>query len=189
MSKLFNKYQIGKMTESAVNKAYSTLRSIANKRIERLDKQGLGRTNVKFPTIQTIHDTDKFSVRDALADVSRFLRSDRTTVRGEKAFIKHFQEQMTESGYGDLVSTREDIYNMIDYMDYLREVYSDKLFDSGDALDVLQQGKRLNIPMEKLKDNYDLFASNIDKMENLRRSPGGRAFSQNRINNLIKKWS
>lgn len=189
MSKLFNKYQIGKMTESAVNKAYSTLRSIANKRIERLDKQGLGRTNVKFPTIQTIKDTDKFSVRDALADVSRFLRSDRTTVRGEKAFIKHFQEQMSESGYGDLVSTREDIYNMIDYMDYLREVYSDKLFDSGDALDVLQQGKRLNIPMEKLKENYDLFASNIDKMENLRRSPGGRAFSQNRIKNLIKKWS
>lgn len=189
MSKLFNKYQIGKMTESAVNKAYSTLRSIANKRIERLDRAGLGRNNVKFPTIQTIKDTDKFSIRDALADVSRFLRSDRTTVRGEKAFIKNFQEQMTASGYGDLVSTREDIYNMIDYMDYLREVYSDKLFDSGDALDVLQQGKRLNIPMEKLKENYDLFASNIDKMENLRRSPGGRAFSQNRINNLIKKWS
>jgi hypothetical protein len=189
MSRLFNKYQIGKMTESAVHKAYSTLRSIANKRIERLDRAGLGRTNVKFPTIQTIKDTDKFSVRDALADVSKFLRSDRTTVRGEKQFINHFQEQMTESGYGDLVSTREDIYNMIDYMDYLREVYSDKLFDSGDALDVLQQGKRLNIPMEKLKENYDLFASNIDKMENLRRSPGGRAFSQNRIKNLIKKWS
>ena len=188
MSKLFNKYQIGKMTDSAVNKSYSTLRSIANKRIERLDRAGLGRTNVKFPTIQTIKDTDKFSVRDALADVSNFLRSNRTTVRGEKAFINHFQDVMEEKGYSDLVSTREDIYNMIDYMDYLREVYSDKLFDSGDALDVLQQGKRLNIPMDKLKENYDLFASNIDKMENLRRSPGGRAFSQNRINNLIKKW-
>ena len=95
---------------------------------------------------------------------------------------------MIEKGYSDLVSTNEDIYNMIDYMDYLREQYGEKLFDSGDALDVLQEGQRLNIPPEKLRENYDLFASNIDKMEKLRKSPGGREFSQARINKLIKKW-
>lgn len=102
--------------------------------------------------------------------------------------MNEFRETMTEKGYGDLVQTNEDIYNMIDYMDYLREQYSEKLFDSGDALDVLQEGQRLNIPPEKLRENYDLFASNLDKMEKLRKSPGGREFSQSRINKLIRKW-
>ena len=125
----------------------------------------------------------------ALADVQKFLKSSRTTVSGVKKFMKDFRETMTEKGYGDLVQTNEDVNQMIEYMDYLREIYSEKLFDSGDALDVLQQGQRLNIPPERLRGNYDLFASNLEKMEKLRRSPGGKEFSQSRIDKLIKKWS
>lgn len=187
--KLYSPHQIDKLSTRAMNKAYSTLRSVANKRIQRMVEQGLGRTKALFPTIQQISESGKFTVKSALADVSMFLRSERTTVKGEKKFIRHFQEQMTERGYGDLVQTRADIYEMIDYMDHLREIYSDKLFDSGDALDVLQQGHRLNIPIEKLSENYGLFVANLEKMEKLRPSPGGKSFSQRRINNLINKWS
>ena len=186
--KLFRPHEIDKLSSRAMNKAYSTLRSVANKRIQRMTAQGLGRGKSLFPTIQQIESTDKLTIKSALADVSSFLRSERTTVKGEKKFIRHFQEEMTNKGYGDLVQTREDIYNMLDYMDHLREIYSDKLFDSGDALDVLQQGQRLNIPIEQLEENYDLFASNLEKMEKLRPSPGKKAFSLRRIKNLIKKW-
>lgn len=186
--KLFSPHQIDKLSARAMNAAYSTLRSVANKRIRRMTEQGLGRGKALFPTIKQIEETGKFTIKSALADVSMFLRSERTTVKGEKKFIRHFQEQMTEQGYGELVQTREDIYNMIDYMDHLREIYSDKLFDSGDALDVLQQGQRLNIPLEMLEENYDLFASNLEKMEKLRVSPGKKAFSMRRMKNLIKKW-
>lgn len=186
---LFTPSQIRKLGEGAVNEAYSALRSVANKRIQRMTEQGLGRSTSQFPTIQQIKESYYGDVRSALGDVSKFLKSPRTTVKGEKKFIKEFQDTMTDKGYGDLVQTREDIYNMIDFMEDLREQYSDKLFDSGDALDVLQEGQRLNIPLEKLQENYDLFASNLDKMEKLRRSSGGREFSQSRINKLIKKWS
>ena len=187
--KLYRSHEIDKLSTRAMNKAYSTLRSVANKRIQRMTEQGLGRNRALFPTIQQISESGKFTVKSALADVSMFLRSERTTVKGEKKFIRHFQEVMTEHGYGDLVQTRADIYEMIDYMEHLREIYSDKLFDSGDALDVLQQGHRLNIPAEKLAENYGLFAANLEKMEKLRPSPGDKAFSQRRINNLINKWS
>lgn len=174
--------------ESVLRKTYSELRSVANKRIQRLSEQGLGRNRSLFPTIRQIQESSLHSIGSALADVQAFLLSSRTTVKGEKKFMNEFRETMTEKGYGDLVQTNEDIYNMIDYMDYLREQYSEKLFDSGDALDVLQEGQRLNIPPEKLRENYDLFASNLDKMEKLRKSPGGREFSQSRINKLIRKW-
>lgn len=180
--------KIRSTAESVLRKTYSELRSVANKRIQRLSGQNLGRNRSLFPTIQQIEQSGKHSIGSALADVQTFLRSPRTTVKGEKRFLNEFRETMIEKGYSDLVSTNEDIYNMIDYMDYLREQYGEKLFDSGDALDVLQEGQRLNIPPEKLRENYDLFASNIDKMEKLRKSPGGREFSQARIDKLIKKW-
>lgn len=187
--KLFRPSEIRKMSESLINKEYSALRSVANKRIQRMTAQGLGRCMSLFPTIHQIKESYYGDVRSALGDVSKFLRSPRTTVKGEKKFIKEFQETMTNKGYGELVETRENIYKMIDFMEYLREQYSDKLFDSGDALDVLQEGQRLNIPLDKLIENYDIFASNLDAMENLRPSPKGAEFSQRRINNFIKKWS
>lgn len=189
MREFLKQSQIRTAPESTLRKMYSEFRSIANKRIQRLTAAGYGKSVSMFPTIQQIKDTDKIDMATALADVQKFLRSPRTTVSGQKRFMNDFRETMTEKGYGDLVETNEEIMQMIDYMDYLREQYSEKLFDSGDALDVLQQGQRLNIPADKLKENFDLFASNLDKMEKLRRSPGGKEFSQSRIDKLIKKWS
>ena len=188
MKEFLKQNQIRSASDATLRKLYSEFRSVANKRIQRLNAAGLGRSRALFPTIQQIQETDKIDMGSALSDVQKFLRSSRTTVSGQKRFMRDFRETMTEKGYGDLVKTNEDILQMIDYMEYLREQYSEKLFDSGDALDVLQQGQRLNIPTDKLKENFDLFASNLDKMEKLRRSPGGKAFSQQRIDRLRKKW-
>lgn len=187
--KLFSVKQIRKMAEADVRKAYSTLRSVANKRIQRLNRAGLGTNPTLYPTIQQIRDTDKVSMDAMLADVSNFLRSPRTTVTGERAFLADFQERMSKMGYGDLVGTRSDIYQLLDYLDALREMYSDKVYSSGDALDVFQEAQRLNMPTEMIKENYAAFASHLDEMEKLRRSPGGKEFSQARLNRLIKKWS
>lgn len=190
MKKLYSPSTARKLTEAAARKAYSELRSIANKRIDRTWKSGLTfEYQPHFPTLKQLDSMKYGNVFSALADVSAFVRSERTTVKGLRKFYKDMREAMTEQGYGDLVETDADVWNMIKYMDYLREQYSEKLFDSGDALDVLEQGQRLNIPIDKLSENYDLFASNLDKMEKLRRSPGGKEFSQARIDKLIKKWS
>ena len=189
MKDLFTPSKISKMKPADINKEYSRLRTIANKRIARLSAQGLNRGHIPFATIQQIKESSKWDVGSQLAEVSRFLRSDRTTVSGVKRYMRDFQEQMQERGYGDLVSTPEGIWNMIDYMEALRERHSEKIFDSGDALDVLQEGQRLKIPVEKLVENYEHFATNLSQMEQLKPSKNGKEFSQRRINNLIKKWS
>lgn len=188
MAKLFSPSMIAKMSQSEINKEYSRLRSIANKRIQRLSAQGLGRSTSKFATIQQINESSKWNVASQLAEVSKFLSSERTTVRGEKKFIADFQETMIDKGYGDLVESVEDIYNMIDFMEMMRERYSDKVFDSGDALDVLQETQRLNIPKDKVVKYFDEFATHLSDLENVKPSKGGVEFSQRRINNLIKKW-
>ena len=190
--KLYSPYQISNMSESAIRKAYSELRSIANKRLGRLEKQGLGmtaRTGYKFPTIRNIEESSKATIASELADVSKFLRDPRTTVSGEKQFLNNFREMMTEKGYSDLVDTPDDIYKTLQFMEDIRDINNNRLLPSGDVLDVLQQAERLKIPTEKLKDNIDIFVQHLDELENVRPTKGGRTFSSQRLNALIRKWT
>lgn len=190
--KLYSPYQISNMSESAIRKAYSELRSIANKRLARLENQGLGmtaRTGYKFPTIRNIEESSKATIASELADVSKFLRDPRTTVSGEKQFLTNFREMMTEKGYADLVDTPDDIYKTLEFMEEIRDTNNNRLLPSGDVLDVLQQAERLKIPTEKLKDNIDIFVQHLDELENVKPTKGGRTFSSQRLNALIRKWT
>ena len=190
--KLYSPYQISNMSESAIRKAYSELRSIANKRLARLENQGLGmtaRTGYKFPTIRNIEESSKATIASELADVSKFLRDPRTTVTGEKQFLTNFREMMTEKGYADLVDTPDDIYKTLEFMEEIRDTNNNRLLPSGDVLDVLQQAERLKIPTEKLKDNIDIFVQHLDELENVKPTKGGRTFSSQRLNALIRKWT
>ena len=190
--KLYSPYQISNMSESAIRKAYSELRSIANKRLARLENQGLGmtaRTGYKFPTIRNIEESSKATIASELADVSKFLRDPRTTVSGEKQFLSNFREMMSEKGYSDLVETPDAIYNTLQFMEEIRDTNNNRLLPSGDALDALQQAQRLKIPIEKFKDNIDLFVQHLDELEDVKPTKGGRTFSSQRLNALIRKWT
>ena len=96
---------------------------------------------------------------------------------------------MTEKGYGDLVETPEEIYNVLDFMEEIRETNNNKILPSGDALDALQQAQRLKIPIEKFKENIDLFVQHLDELEDVKPTKGGRKFSSQRLNALIRKWT
>lgn len=179
------------MSDSAIRKAYSELRSIANKRLGRLEKQGLGMTarmGYRFPTISNIESSSKMTVASQLADVSKFLRDPRTTVTGEKQFLVDFKEMMTEKGYSDLVTDVEQIYRTIEFMEEIRETNNNKVLPSGDALDALQQAQRLKIPTDKLIENIDMFVQHLDELEDIKPTKGGRKFSSQRLNALIRKW-
>lgn len=190
-SKLYSPYQLSKMSDSEIRKAYSELRSIANKRLSRLQEQNLNvtaRTGYRFPTIAKIEESSRATVASELADVSKFLRDERTTVRGEKKFLSDFQEMMIDKGYSDLVETPDEIYKTIQFLEELRELHKDKILPSGDALDALQEAERLNIPRDKLYANIEIFVAHLDELQNVKPSKGGIEFSSRRINNLIRKW-
>lgn len=191
--KLYSPYQISNMSESAIRKAYSELRSLANKRIGRLNISGLTSKQSKFPTIKELETgvpnrTMSANISSALADVSKFLREPRTTVSGLKQFYKDFSEIMIEKGYEDLVKDVSSIRNTLKFLDSIRETANDQLLPSGDALDALQEAQRLKIPTEKLLENIDLFVAHLDDLENVQPTKGGRTFSTRRLNALIRKW-
>lgn len=188
----YTPYQISSMSDAEIRKAYSRLRSIANKRLNRLQEQDLNmtaRTGYRFPTIAQVEESSKFTVASQLADVSKFLRDERTTVTGEKKFIADFREMMMDKGYADLVSNTDDIYNTLQFLEEMREGYNDKLYSSGDLLDTLQEAERLKIPKDKLAQNIDIFVAHLDDLETIKPTKGGRAFSSSRIKALVKKWT
>ena len=188
--KLYSPYQIHKMSDRAINKAYSQLRSIANKRLERMQAQNIGiraREGFRFPTIASIQESSKDTVSAALADVSAWLRSDRTTIKGEKKAVAQFQESIRAMKYPDLVKDLDTTYETMKYLDDLREQYGDKVFDSGDVLDVLQQAEYLNISMNDLRKNINAFYEKRKKFLKIR-VPKTAGYTPVAVSRLIAEY-
>ena len=195
---VYTPYNMGSMTEKQIRQEYSKMRSIANKRLQRLEKAGIGMRALKgykFPTIAEIESSSKSTVSSELASVSRWLSDYRSTITGEKQFISEFQDMMQGKGYGDLVKTPEDVYKVVEMLDDLREKHKNDLlkYRAGltdqDIFDALQQAQRLKIPVDALKKNIELFVANMDALEKVQPTKGGRTFGSNRINALVRKWT
>ena len=195
---IYTPYKMESMTEAQIRAEYSKLRSVANKRLQRLDSAGIGMkalSGYRFPTIAQIESSSKDTVASELANVSRWLGDYRSTITGEKQFIAEFQEMMRGKKYGSLVETPEDVYKVIGLLDDLREKYKNDLlrYRSGltdkDIFDALQQAQRLNMPVEALKQNIELFVANMDALEKVQPTKGGRTFSSSRVNALVRKWT
>ena len=189
--KLYTPYQMSKMSERDLRHAYSELRSVANKRLHRMQSHNIGiraRTGYRFPTIAEIEQSSKFTVASQLADVSSWLRDERTTVKGERRFLETFSRAMEEKGFSSLVDTPDKIYETLQFLDEIRDTHKEVQLPPSDILDALQEAERLNIPINMLRDNIELFVAHMDELENVKPTKGGRTFSKQRLNALIKKW-
>lgn len=194
--KLFTPYLLSEMTDTAIRREYSRLRSIANKRLDRLARAGLNQTALsgyKYPTIADIEQSSRSTIASELADVSKWLRQDTSTIKGERERVKNFQNYLSGQGVGDIADTPEKLYEFFDFLDDVREKHKDLAQKPSDPViletaDLLTEGERLNIPREMLLDNYKLFVSHLDQLEELQPTKGGRKFSSQRMNALIRRW-
>ena len=195
--KLFTPYLLSEMTDTAIRREYSRLRGIANKRLDRLAKAGLNQTALsgyKYPTIAEIEESSRSTIASELADVSKWLRQDTSTVKGEREHVKNFQNYLAGMGAGDIVDTPGKLYEFFDFLDDVRERYRDVSQKPSDPLlldvaDILTEGERLNIPREMLIDNFKLFREHLDDMEKIVPTKGGRKFSSQRMNALVNRWT
>ena len=184
---------ISKMSKAEIRKEYSRLRSIAHKRIKRKMEAGLSYNPEEqfFPTLSQIDDLKNLLASPSymLAEVSKFLQNPQSTVTGARKHIAAVRKDMEEMGYGDLVDTDEKFIKFTKFMDEMREAYGDYLFDSGDALDALQQAERLQIPHEFLIEYYEEFVSNLDAIESIPTPKTRKTSTANKLMKTIAKLS
>lgn len=163
--KLYFPFQIERMKNKDIRSEYSRLRSVANKRLQRLQEAGLGRRgDFRYPKIAEF-ETD-YDIAVELANVSRWLWDPRTTVRGERKFVENELEMLREKKITFV--NRENFYDFLEFMDYERAEVTAQLYDSDIAAEVYNEGQRLNIPEDVLKEHYEYFAQNIKAMEQVK---------------------
>ncbi len=198
---LYTPIKMESMTEAQIRAEYSRLRSVGNKRLQRLEAAGIGMRALKgyrFPTIAQIESSSKSTVASELASLSRWLGDYRSTITGERQFLEEFRDMIrnkAEGQYASLVETVKGTYDLIDLLDDLRERYKNDLLryqfglTDTDIYDALQQAQRLNMPVEALKQHINLFVANMDALEKVQPTKGGRTFSSSRVNALVRKWT
>lgn len=163
---------IRKLSSAELRKLYSSARSAANKRISRLKAAGIGKRYTEFPKISNMSNAD---IRKELADVSKFMGDFRTSVSGEKRFLRDEISELNSRGY-DFIN-QSNIYDFIDFMEKERQEAGEKLYSSGDAVDVFNEGQRLKIPADVLHKHFEYFVENMDKMEAVKPIKTERAIS------------
>ena len=164
--KTYFPYQIERMSNRDIRKAYSDLRKTANKRLANLEKNNLGGYGAfRFAKLEQIHADD---VGQELAELSRFMRDPRHTVRGARSHRDNILDALHEKpGFEDI--NESNFRAWTEYMDHLREKYGNKLFDSGDATDVFMEAERLDLPANIIKNHYNLFKNNLEEIRKIDR--------------------
>ena len=185
MNPIYFPIQIAKMSLSEVKQAYSNLRGVANKRLSRLESQGLGSYgSYRFPKVK---DLTENQLRSELSEASRYVRDPRHTVRGEKAFMKREIESLREQGF-DFID-ESNFYEFTQYMEELREQYGAKAFDSGDAADVFSNSQKIGIDPEIVKENFEYFAEHLTELERMKPARSASGATMPAIRRKIKRLS
>jgi len=162
--KLFTPAQIDRMEPAQIRREYSRLRGIANKRLGNLEKHNLSQYGAyRFGKLENMFEDE---VASELAEVSRFLRDPKHTVRGAKEFRADVLNALAgKPGYEDI--DESNFMDWVNFMDDMRDKYGNKLFDSGDATDVFTQSERLGLPANIARKHYNYFKKNIAKVEKI----------------------
>ena len=187
MAELLTPIKIEHMAISSIKQAYSKLRSAANKRLARMEAAGIGNYgSARFAKISEMSTQELYS---NLADVSRFMNDPRTTVRGQRRYMSNMIDSFNQQGYYWI--DESNLYDFLDYMDDLRDQYSDKMFDSGDAVDVYNEAQRLNVSSDILKKHFDYFQENLDAMEEIKpiKKRNNKAVSFSDIKRKIERYN
>lgn len=121
------------LSKSEINKEYSRLRSIAQKRLARLAKSKFkGSTTFKYYDnfFKKIKDLEGGVSYEMLTEINRFLQGPMSTIKGQNAIRNQRIETLRKYGYE---VSDENFDKLTDVLDYLRDTYQDLFYDS-DAL-------------------------------------------------------
>ena len=161
-----------KELSSQVRKEYTRLRDVAQKRLKRLkaagyeDTEGYKRNVVHYPKLKDVKTKSELAQR--LSDLSRFIRSELSTVSGIKERERKTLESLSEHGY-DFVN-EGNLSDFGDFMEQYRDQLLDMEYDSGDAAEVYEVAIKHKLDPEEVAQNFEFYLENLEVAKKLRRS-------------------
>lgn len=156
-------------TEAEMKREYSRLRDIAQKRLARMGETEFGRSatyeqNVgKFPVLQTFKGDhgrikNKAAFARTLSQLSRFVESPISTVRGQRAVQAQTIASLHDHGYAFV--NESNYWDFIDFMEEFRARKLDKMYDSDRIAKMYNAARKKDIPAQVLYDDFEYFVKN-----------------------------
>lgn len=158
--------QSGSLTDKEIKEEYRRLRSIANKRIERLEKAGYEQTQTYLRNVGVYKSPSNYNMAELqykLYQISKFVAAKSSTVSGMRLIEKEALETLQEKGLGRI----NNLQVFGDFMSWARTKYKSSEFDSERAAEIFNEAKRRNIDIEEIKKDYELYRDNYHQFTEL----------------------
>jgi hypothetical protein len=193
-SEIKAKLEAGGSLEKEVRKEYTRLRDISQKRLKRLAAAGYTNTEVyqrnvnHYPKLKDIKTKSELAQR--LSDLSRFVGSSQSTVKGIKSREQKTLETLKESGYTFV--NESNLKDFGDFMEQYRDQLLDMDYDSGDAAELYRIVEKHNLDPDKVAEDFEWYLDNLEKAAALRKAKSSTGNTENfkkRLEKKIKKGS
>lgn len=172
-SEIKAKLEAGGDLEREVRKEYTRLRDISQKRLKRLKAAGYADTdvykkNVKhYPKLANIKSKSELAQR--LSDLSRFVGSSQSTVKGLKERERKVLQTLRENGYKYI--DESNLSDFGEFMEYYRDMkYDLEGYDSGDAADLYTVVEKNKLDADTVKEDFDFWLQNVDEAKKIRKA-------------------
>ena len=171
-SEIKAKLDAGGSLEREVRKEYTRLRDISQKRLKRLAAAGYTNTEVyqrnyrHYPKLKDIKSKSELAQR--LSDLSRFVASSQSTVKGIKEREKKVLKTLKKSGYKYV--NESNLSDFGEFMEYYRDAMYDMEYDSGDSADLYMVVEKNKLDPEKVKEDFDFWLENIEDAKKIRKA-------------------
>lgn len=151
--------------EKALRREYTRLRDIAQKRLMRLEQSEFAGTQIvrynkdRFKPLREIKSTSELS--HLLGDVARFLVSQKSTVTGQKEYVRRSVESMRESGLAGI--TAENFTAVTESLEWLKSFHE---FDPSEFISMMSAYSEAGIPvgevLVRVREVYDRWIKTHD---------------------------
>ena len=125
------------------------------------------RNNIELMDIDLsdMENMTKIELSSMLSKLNKFTQSESSTIKGYKESRQKTIDSFNENGY-EWVND-DNLDDLLEFLDDFKEGAESQQYGSDDALLMFEQADRLEIPMNVLKENMDLFQENLESIQNL----------------------
>lgn len=162
--KTYTYYQIQRMTDAEVRKAYNLIRPAAAKRVKRLRSAGFGGTEIEYSGIAP-HSRGIATeyLRDYLGRLSRFMQDPRSTLTGARSYEKNMKSTLASHGYNI-----QNLANFGRFMESMRERYNGAVVPPSDlTASIYEESERLGISQKTIEKKYGKYMKDRESAEKL----------------------
>lgn len=188
-SEIKAKLEAGGDLAKQVRKEYTRLRDISQKRLKRLAAAGYTDTEVyqrnykHYPKLKDIKSKSELAQR--LSDLSRFVGSSQSTVKGIKERNKQTLDTLKQHGYSFVNEC--NLRDFGDFMEQYRDQLLDMDYDSGDAAELYRIVEKHGLDPDKVAADFEFYLDNLDKAAALRKAKSSTGNEEVFKKRILKK--